>query len=240
MRPDSFSNQPIKIQQVQQNLQFREVAGLTGTVTAINRKSHTCEVFLINGDKKSNVRMPVAAVNQSGTGHGRYQSVSVNQLVFVAFVMGVQTTPMILETYPFYAREEDFDNLRLFMDKYPEIQENEIVDFHQSGYCVRYSDGNIIFQAEDKTEVMRIDMVSQSLTVGNGIYPAIKTDSLTSWMDDIYNCLSSLKNAIDSAVIVPLDGGASLKAAMSSALSSFPPVQTPSDISDTNAFFGDP
>lgn len=213
---------------------------MTGTVTAINRKFHTCEVFLINGDKKTNVRMPGAALDQTGTAHGRQQGIRVNQLVFVGFVMGVQTSPVILETYPFYAREEDLNNLKLFMEKYPEIQDNEIVDFHESGYCVRYSDGQIIFQAEDKTEVVKIDMTAQTLTVGNGSYPAIKTDSMTQWMTDIYNCLNSLKTAIDTAVTVPADGGAALKAAMSSALASFPPPVKPADIDQTNAFFGDP
>lgn len=213
---------------------------MTGTVTAIDRKNHTCEVFLVNGDVKTNVRMSGMFIDQTGTGHGRYQGIKVNQLVFVGFVMGVQTSPVILESYPFYAREEDLNNLQTFISKYPEIEENEIVDMHESGYCVRYSDGQIIFQGQDKTEIVKIDMISETLTVGNGNYPAIKTDSMTQWMTDTYNCLNALKTAIDTAVTVPADGGAALKAAMSAALASFPPAIKPSDIDSTNAFFGDP
>lgn len=213
---------------------------MTGTVTAINRKFHTCEVFLINGDKKTNVRMPGAALDQTGTAHGRQQGIRVNQLVFVGFVMGVQTSPVILETYPFYAREEDLNNLKLFMAKYPEILDNEIVDFHESGYCVRYANDEIIFQDKDKNEVMKIDMTAQTLTVGNGNYPAIKTDSLTQWMTDMYNCINQLKNAVNAAIIVPMDGGAALKNAIDVSFSNFPPPAKPADIDQTNAFFGDP
>lgn len=184
--------------------------------------------------------MPGAALDQTGTAHGRQQGIRVNQLVFVGFVMGVQTSPVVLETYPFYAREEDLNNLKLFMTKYPEILENEIVDFHESGYCVRYADGEIIFQDKDKNEVIKIDMTAQTLTVGNGLYRAIKTDSMKQWMDGIYKCLDALKTAIDTAITVPLDGGAALKAAMMSAIDANPPPATPSDIDLTNTSFGDP
>jgi hypothetical protein len=245
-RQVGFTNQPIEIPIQPQNTFSVSIHGITGVVLSINRKRQLAKVKTIVGDIKSNVRIPGPSLDNIGNANGRWQQIRVNQLVFVGYVMGVQNSPYILQSYPYYATEKDFDNLRTFVARYPEIMENEMVDFHESGYCVRYASNKIIFQDALKQEKFSIDMLSgevkvqDSLTVGSGLYNAIKTPSLTQWMNDVYMCLQSLKTAIDSAVIIPLDGGASLKTAMSSALASAPPPPTPIDISATNASFGDP
>jgi hypothetical protein len=243
---NNFSNQPIMLDSKPINTFYSPIPGTTGFVKSINRATQLAEVVTITGDVKSNVRIPGPSIDSIGNGHGRWQEVQEGQLVFIGFVMGVQNSPYILNTYPYYAKQKEMENLKIFIARYPEIQENEMVDFHESGYCIRYSNNQIIFQSQIKEEKVTIDMVSglvaiqDSLTVGHGNYKAIKTPSMKEWMDLTYACLLSLKTAIEGVVTVPLDGGASIKTALVGAFNSQPPPPRPSDIDLTNAGFGDP
>lgn len=252
----NFSNQAKRFRPIQPTYNT-PIPGTMAKVTKFNRKLLTCEVQTISGDTHRNVRLLGPALNTEGNGYGRFNIVKKNQLVFIGYVMGVQTSPVIIQAYPFSARDEDFNNLKNFISKYPEIQEDEFVDFHDSGYCVRYKDDMILFQDKTKIPLVSIDMISgnvlintflqvknltatNNLIVGAGIYPAVKSPSLSTWITDMYNCLNNLKTAINSAVPVPSDGGAALKAAMVTALNSVPPPTLPPDLFNTNSTFGPP
>jgi len=245
-RNNGFTNQRIEIPTRPQNSYLSPVPGVTGVVNSIDRKTQLAEVTTIFGDVKSNVRIPGPALSTDGKAHGRWQEIQINQLVFVGYVMGVQNSPYIIEAYPYYATNEDFNNLKAFIGRFPEIQDGEMVDFHSSGYCVRYQNGKIVFQSDSKQPKLQIDMVSgmvtvkDSLTVGHGNYKAIKTPSMKEWMGKVYATLSAMKTAIDAVTTNPGDGGAAIKAALMTALNSFPPPPTPMDIDTTNAGFGDP
>lgn len=254
---NGFSNQPLRLQKKNSNSFYTPIPGVTARIVSIDRKNWTCEVQTITGDIKGNVRIPGPALTKTGDAYGRFSDLKEDQLVYVGYNMGVQNSPIILEKYPYYATDNDLNNLKTFIAKYPEIQEGEFVDFHDSGYCIRYQEDTIIWQDKTKLPVLSINMttglvlVNQSfqalsltatnlLTVGSGLYPAIKTPSLITWMGEMYATLSALKSAIDSVVPVPGDGGASIKAALSTALSGSPPPIVPVDIGNTNASFGDP
>lgn len=263
MNGTGFSNQPTKLPKKNQNSFYTPIPGITARVMSIDWDNWTCEVQTITGDVKRNIRIPGPALTKSGDAYGRAYDLKEDQLVFVGFNMGVQNSGIILDKYPYYATDNDLNNLTTFINKYPEIQEGEYVDFHDSGYCIRYQLGNIIFQDMNKIPVLTINMVSglvivnktlqvntlsviqdatigTKLDVGTGAYKAIKTPSLTQWMTQTYATLAALQAAINAVIIVPLDGGASIKAALMAAFSNFPPPITPPDISNTNTGFGDP
>ena len=91
---------------------------------------------------------------------------------------------------------------------------------------------------------MEIDMVlktfkimSTGVQVSFGASPIIPVPNgtiLNTWMTQMYTCISALQTAINNAVVVPADGGASLKTAMSTALSSNPPPTVDATLNTTN------
>ena len=64
--------------------------------------------------------------------------------------------------------------------------------------------------------------------------PVSKGDKLKTHLSDVQQWMTDLINAISGSTITPLDGGASFKAGIISAMSASPVPVVPSDLNQTN------
>lgn len=233
---NSFNNQPLAFTPNPIN---PPTQGTLGRVDTINWKTHRCSIRTINGATINNCRIFGLNVSKDGSGHGRYPGIKIDQLVYVGFVNGLQSSPVILQTFPFYSQEKDLKNLETFLTANPEVlPDSEFVDFHESGYSVLYSANKIIFRDKTKTPVLTVNMVDKTVSVGSGTVKVLNGDLTKQYLEDLNTALTALYNAISSSGTSPMDGGATYKSGLVSAITSSPLPVIPPTIDQTNLKIG--
>jgi hypothetical protein len=240
-RQSSFNNNPNRIEQ-----KPNPVRGGAKTIPAeiLEVKKNRAKVRAFTGDIFDNVKLPSASPNKLGQPSGRSGGWRKSQMVLIEFGMDSPNLPYVVTGFAFSANQLNEENLKTFYAAYPQFTgEIDFTDFHDSGYSIRYSD-KITYYDITKVPFMEIDMVAKTfkiLSVGaqvefgaSAIIPVPNGTLLNTWMSQMYTCVSALQAAINSAVIVPSDGGAALKTAMSTALGSSPPPSVPPALNTTN------
>jgi len=240
-RQSIFNNNPNRIEQ-----KPNPVRGGAKTIPAeiLEVKKNRAKVRAFTGDIYDYVKLPSASINKLGQPNGRSGGWQKNQMVLINFSMDSPNQPYIVAGFGFSANQLNENNLATFYEAYPQFTgEIDFTDFHDSGYSIRYST-KITYYDVAKVPFMEIDMVlktfkilSTGVQVSFGASPVIPVPNgtiLNTWMTQMYACISALQTAINSAVIVPADGGAALKTAMSTALGSSPPPVVDPALNTTN------
>lgn len=240
-RQSSLNNNPNRIEQ-----KPNPMRGGAKTIPAeiLEVKKNRAKVRAFTGDIYDNVKLPSASPNKIGQPSGRSGGWRKSQMVLIEFGMDSPNQPYVVTGFAFSANQLNENNLKTFYTAYPEFTgEIDFTDFHDSGYSIRYSD-KITYYDNTKVPFMEIDMVTKTfkiLAVGsqiefgaNPIIPVSNGTILNTWLTQMYACISALQAAINGAVIVPADGGAALKTAMSLALGSSPPPTVDPLLNTTN------
>lgn len=240
-RQSSFNNNPNRIEQKPNPLR-----GGAKMVPAeiLEVKKNRAKIRAFTGDIYDNVKLPSASINKLGQPNGRSGGWTKNQFVILDFAMESPNQPYVLAGFGFSANQLNEENLKIFYAAYPTFTgEIDFQDFHDSGYSIKYSD-KITYYDNTKLPFLEIDFILKTfkiLSVGvqvefgaTPIIPVPNGTILDTWMTQMYTCISGLQTAINSAVTIPADGGAALKAAMSLALGSNPPPTVDPALNITN------
>ncbi|EKP13041.1 hypothetical protein [Leptospira borgpetersenii] len=82
--------------------------------------------------------------------------------------------------------------------------------------------------------------VKGKLEIGDSTIPAVDTNALEIWMNQVTASLQALYTAIQATPTTPLDGGASYKAGLIAAIASLPIPTVPPDLKVSNLKYGKP
>lgn len=240
-RQSIFNNNPNRIEQ-----KPNPVRGGAKTIPAeiLEVKKNRAKVRAFTGDIYDNVKLPSASINKLGQPNGRSGGWKQNQMVLLNFSMDSPNLPYVVAGFGFSANQLNEENLKTFYSAYPQFTgEIDFTDFHDSGYSIRYST-TITYYDTAKMPFMVIDMVTKTFKIlaagaqiefgASPVIPVPNGTILNTWMTQMYSCISALQTAINSSPIVPGDGGASLKASMSTALGSNPPPTVDPTLNNTN------
>jgi hypothetical protein len=162
----SFDNSAKRIQFHARSLDDQIYPSTLGMVSELKDRFRA-NVILNSGEIHEDVRYYGPAILEKGDrAHGRAQGLQVNQLVLIEFIRGSFRSPIISKAYPFYAQEDDLENIRDFWDKYRSFidPETDIVDFHKSGYFVRQTTDKIEFYDSENEMIGSIDFSEKKLS----------------------------------------------------------------------------
>ena len=231
--------------------QYGQVLPKSEDSKGINMDTWTCDIRLWSGEILRNVRMPGGYIDSALKAHGKFGGISENQLVYVDFSFGSSQSPIIIESYPYFATEKDFDNLKLFL-KSKKLKKDDIVLFHNSGYSIWMTKFKIsLYLDVNPLPIAYIDlqtnMFSVNLNVKLGQLPVVSVPNGELLLSDLQarqnfenqtkNAIETIKNALLLSPTTPLDGGASYKTGISVALASLvspTPVTPPANLLNTN------
>jgi hypothetical protein len=163
---DIYDNAPIKIKRAPRNMDGMQFHPRLGRITKLRDKFRV-DIILQSGEIFENVRIPGPSLSEKGKKvHGKTYPIQKDQLVLVGFVMGSHRAPIILRAYSHNGIEEDIENVREFWDEFSSKfdMENDIVDFHKSGYFIRQTTDKIEIYNKDKELIGEIDFSAKKLT----------------------------------------------------------------------------
>jgi len=163
---DIYDNASIKIKRAPRNLDGMKFHPRLARVTKL-RDRFRVDVILQSGEIFENVRIPGPFLLETGKkAHGRTYPIQKNQLVLVGFAFGSHRSPIIIRAYSHYGIDEDIENVREFWDEFSSKfdMENDIVDFHKSGYFIRQTTDKIEIYDKEKELIGEIDFSAKKLT----------------------------------------------------------------------------
>lgn len=197
------------------------------------RKNFLADVKLLSGEVIEKVPYPAGFVSIAQQGKGRVSNIQKGARVLLDFVGGSSASPVIINVYPIGALKEA-DNLDTHPD--PEMvsgESNTIIDYHPSGYKVKYEDGKISITMAG-APILEVSTTSAGLKVGTGTISVPNGDSLQTFLNQLLASIQALYTAIENVSTAPMDGGASYKAGLTTAVTSNPLPSVPANLNNTN------
>lgn len=217
-----------------------------GEVRRVDVKSFRVKIRCFSGEILDNVKIPSGYITKESYLSGGFSAIQVGQLVKVSFISGSSQNPVIDQVYPYFAREKDEKNLSTFIKKAESTGkdlETDIAIGHSSGYIVWFSDKRILVEYHN-IPVLEFDFTKSTFTTGfaflqgnpisggidpsslipvsNGLILESHLQAMKTYMEEFKSSLNALYAAIQGTIIVPTDGGAALKTAMSTAIQTSP------------------
>lgn len=207
-------------------------------------KKNRAKIRAFTGDVYDNVKLPSASINKLGQPNGRSGGWKKTQMVALGFAMDSPNMPIVLQGFGFSANQLNEQNLKTFYAAYPTFTgEIDFQDFHDSGYSIKYGT-TITYYDTTKVPFLEIDFIAKTfkimatgIQVSFGSAPTIPVSNgtlINQWMTQMYNCIAGLQSAVAGTIIIPGDGGASLKAAINAAFSSASAPTAPPALNATN------
>ncbi|RHX90257.1 baseplate assembly protein [Leptospira yasudae] len=152
-----FSNDAFDFQERPQSPDSRFASALLATVTEVLPRFRV-NVITTFGEPFKKVRTIGPFLKQNGNAHGRAFGIKKDQLVLLEFIAGSYRAPVITQVFPFATKDSDLSNLQSFWSKFSFIDpEKDIIDFHESGYCIRKTTHKIEIYNENQVLVFSLD-----------------------------------------------------------------------------------
>ncbi|AGS80480.1 hypothetical protein [Leptospira alstonii] len=157
----SFTNDSFDWQEKIKSLDSRFAPPVFATVTEVFPRFRA-NVLTTFGEQFLKVRYFGPALFSNGKAHGRAFSLKKDQLVLLEFIGGSFRSPVITKTFPFATKDSEFDSLSMFWKKFSFLDPNtDIIDFHESGYCVRQTTNKIEVYDSDLSIVLEFDFLEK-------------------------------------------------------------------------------
>ncbi|MCG6195652.1 FapA family protein [Leptospira sp. FAT2] len=152
-----FSNDAFDFQERPQSPDSFLTPALLATVTEVLPRFRA-NVITTFGEPFKKVRYFGPFINQNGNAHGRAFGLKKDQLVLLEFISGSYRAPVITQVFPFATKDSDLSNLQTFWSKFTFLDtEKDIIDFHESGYCIRKTTHKIEIYNENQELVFSLD-----------------------------------------------------------------------------------
>ncbi|MCG6170238.1 FapA family protein [Leptospira sanjuanensis] len=157
----NFSNDSFEFENRPSSLDARFAPPVFARVTEVLPRFRA-NVITTFGEPFKNIRYFGPALSQNGNAHGRAFSLKKDQMVLLEFIGGSYRSPVITKGFSFPTMDSDLSNLNSFWEKYPFLDpEKDIIDFHESGFCVRQTTNKIEVYDSGQQIVFELDFESK-------------------------------------------------------------------------------
>lgn len=143
-----------------------------GQVKTTN-KNWTADVRLFTGEVLLEVPYPAGGiVDIQGNAHGRIGGLLDNMRVLVEFPGGNASSAVIVAIYPFFARQQDKQNIEQFQDEdLSGSSPTDFADYHKSGYRSKWKSLKIIWEKiQSAFSLLELDFDLGQLTLNGHLF----------------------------------------------------------------------
>jgi hypothetical protein len=220
---------------------YRDAVVLVWAEVLRLRRGFKADLRLFSGEIFNNVPLPAGSV-VDGKGKGMFGGFRAGQRVLVGFVQGATANPVVLGSFPRAGQPSGVQDAQTFLTANQALdRDGDAEDFeihHPSGFRVRFTDNALEVGPLAGPVLVRIDLASGRVETGDASIKTANGDSLKTYLADLRASIDALYSAIQNSGTAALDGGATYKAGLVSAVQSNPLPALPDDLLDTNLRVG--